>query len=196
MEERGVTGASVPGTTPYPWPYDGALSAERMALVITGGGAQWAEYVPHDDAAAAALEQLRTGLAAVGVLVVLVTHDGPWPRLHAVTGTPAVPLEPRAGEVAIRAAGLDGYYGSSLAAVLRRHGRTHLVVAGLGLETTVHGTVRRGNDRGDECLTVIDASTAHDPSLRHAARSSIEMSGGIFGAVGETAAVLSALTPG
>jgi nicotinamidase-related amidase len=110
--------------------------------------------------------------------------------------SPAVPIEPCDGELVVTAAGLDGYYGGALAATLRRHGRTDLLVAGLGLETTVHGTVRRGNDRGDECLTVIDACSPHDPALLHASRSSIEMSGGIFGAVGATVDVLAAyLTP-
>lgn len=183
----------VPGTTPYAWPFHGALSPERTALVLTGGGADWAARVPRDDVAAAALDRLRRELPATGVLVVVVVHQPPWPRLLSVAD-PAAPLEPRDGEVTVTAAALDGYYGSGLAALLRRHGRTDLLVAGLGLETTVHGTIRRGNDRGDECLTVIDASTPHDPALRHASRSSIEMSGGIFGAVGETAAVLAAYT--
>jgi nicotinamidase-related amidase len=186
--------AFVTDTTPYPWPYHGRLDATRTALVVTGAGDAWAAHVPRSDAAAAALERLRTELPRAGVLVVVVVADPPWQRLAPV-GDPAVAVQPRAGELVVSAPGLDGFYGSALASVLRRHGRTDLLVAGLGLETTVHGTVRRGNDRGDECLTVVDASTPHDPSLLQSSRSSIEMSGGIFGAVGETAAVLAAFAP-
>jgi nicotinamidase-related amidase len=103
-----------------------------------------------------------------------------------------VALGARTGELALVAAGIDGFYGSPLDAILHRNERTHLLVAGLGLETAVHSTVRRANDRGYECLTVIDACLPHDTALVPASRSSIEMSGGIFGAVGASADVLAA----
>ncbi len=45
--------------------------------------------------------------------------------------------------------------------------------------------MRSANDRGYECLLVIDACVPHDPELVAASRSQIEMSGGIFGAVGD-----------
>ena len=94
--------------------------------------------------------------------------------------------------VTVRAAGIDGFYGSDLDPVLRRLGRSHLLLVGLGLETTVHSTMRRANDRGYECLLVADAALAIDDRLRPASISSIEMSGGIFGAVGTTDPVLAA----
>jgi len=79
--------------------------------------------------------------------------------------------------------------------VLRAAGATHLLVAGHGLEGPVHSTLRSANDRGYECLLVIDACSPLDPGLAGAARSMVEMSGGIFGAVGTTADVLAALVP-
>ncbi|RZI92158.1 MAG: isochorismatase family protein, partial [Microbacterium sp.] len=66
-------------------------------------------------------------------------------------------------------------------------------VVGAGLETCVHSTMRSANDRGLECLLVLDACVAYDPDLVAPARSQVEMSGGIFGAVGDTSAVLDAL---
>jgi nicotinamidase-related amidase len=67
------------------------------------------------------------------------------------------------------------------------------VICGQWLETGVHSTMRSANDRGYECLLALDACVPYDPDLVPAARSQVEMSGGIFGAVGETAAVLAAL---
>lgn len=179
----------VASTTPYAWPFDGLVECHRTALILAGGGPVWAPFTPDDPDTRDRLEALRTTLSACGVLVVVIDHRIRATRIAPVP-SPAPLLDGRAGEVVVTAAGIDGFYGSALDATLRSHGRTHLLVAGYGLETTVHSTVRRANDRGYECLTVIDASLAHDPELRHASRSSIEMSGGIFGAVGATDDVL------
>ncbi len=54
--------------------------------------------------------------------------------------------------------------------------------------------MRDANDRGYECLLVLDACVPIDPDLVTASVSSIEMSGGIFGAVGTSADVIAALT--
>ena len=83
--------------------------------------------------------------------------------------------------------------GDSLDALLRSLGRDQLLLTGSWLETSVHSTMRSANDRGYECLLVLDACTAYDPDLVAASRSQIEMSGGIFGAVGHTDDVLAAL---
>ena len=93
----------------------------------------------------------------------------------------------------VQAAGIDGFYGSELDSVLQTHKRSHLLVVGRALETTVHSTLRRANDRGYECLTVADATASIENTCRAGALSSIEMSGGIFGAVGMTEPVLRAL---
>ena len=106
--------------------------------------------------------------------------------------SPVSAPDPGSTSVTVRAAGIDGFYGSDLDPVLRRLGRSHLLLVGLGLETTVHSTMRRANDRGYECLLVADAALAIDDRLRPASISSIEMSGGIFGAVGATDPVLAA----
>jgi nicotinamidase-related amidase len=184
---------TVANTTPYAWPFDGVIDPACTALVLAGCDAFSAVRTPGDPAAAANIEALRQHLATAGVLVVLVHH--PLPPTHGAPTTPATPSTPlgvRDGELIITAAGLDGFYGSALDATLRRNGRTHLLLAGLGFETAVHSTLRRANDRGYECVTVADACACGDPDLRHASISSIEMSGGIFGAIGATADVLAA----
>ncbi|WP_170316743.1 cysteine hydrolase family protein, partial [Acrocarpospora corrugata] len=98
----------------------------------------------------------------------------------------AAPLKP---DQVVHAAGWDGFHGSDLDSVLRAAGRDLLLLAGCCLELGVHSTMRAANDRGYECLLVEDACAAAAPDLRHAALSTIEMSGGIFGAVGSTTAV-------
>jgi hypothetical protein len=47
---------------------------------------------------------------------------------------------------------------------------------------------------GFECLLVVDACVPHDTELVAPSVSMIEMSGGIFGAVGTSAAVVDALS--
>ena len=69
------------------------------------------------------------------------------------------------------------------------------VVAGHGLEGPVHSTMRGANDMGYECLLVLDAATVLVPGLAGPSRSMVEMSGGIFGAVGRSADVVAALRP-
>ena len=95
----------------------------------------------------------------------------------------------------IEAAGIDAFHGSGLDAALRHAGATHLLIVGHGLEGPVHSTMRSANDQGYECLLVLDAASPLRPDLVPASRSMVEMSGGIFGAVGLTADVLAALVP-
>ena len=98
-----------------------------------------------------------------------------------------------AGSSAVTAAGIDAFFGGPLDAVLRSRGTDHLLLVGLGLESTVHSTMRSANDRGYECLLVVDACAPLDPAALPHAVSMVEMSGGIFGAVGLTEPVLAAL---
>lgn len=93
----------------------------------------------------------------------------------------------------IEAAGLDGFYGSRLDAQLRAAGVDRLLLAGFGLEGPVHSTLRGANDRGYECLTLADCCATCEPECRDGALRSITMSGGIFSAIGTTAALCEAL---
>lgn len=177
--------------TPYPWPYDGQVMAARTALVIAGNDLQSCSLVPADPTVIANLSELRRRLGAAGVLVVLVRHDLVGFRGElSVCPSPAEPLVESPDDVVVRCGGHDGFHSSVLETVLRRAGRTHLILGGFGFETAVHSTLRSANDRGLECLTVTDAAACVDPSLHRAAVSTIEMSGGIFGAVAPTSAVL------
>jgi nicotinamidase-related amidase len=94
----------------------------------------------------------------------------------------------------VDAFGVDGFTGSPLAEQLAGLDVDHLLLCGLGLEGPVHSTMRSANDRGLECLLVVDACASLDPSVADAAVRMIEMSGGIFGAVAPSSEVRRALT--
>lgn len=171
---------TVAHTTPYAWPWDGAHSPDRTALlVVTAPGAP---------APGAGVEALAGALRPVGGVVVHVTTAPP--RRPGAAAEAWGPADHR-----VDSAGVDGFYGSPLDGLLRSLGRDQLLLTGAWLETGVHSTMRSANDRGYECLLVLDACTAYDPDLVVASRSQIEMSGGIFGAVGMTDDVLAALVP-
>jgi biuret amidohydrolase len=173
---------SIDGTTPYPWPYDGPFDLQRCVLVVTGWDEHLWDHVPWPDTVLDHIEALASVVPTITVA-------------HGAGGHAAAPARPAPAPTArsMTCAGIDAFFGSALDATLRAGRWDHLLLAGLGLETTVHSTMRSANDRGYECLLVIDACAPLDPSLSSAAVSMIEMSGGIFGAIGTTAACLAAI---
>jgi nicotinamidase-related amidase len=176
--------AWVAGTEPYAWPYDGRLDGHHLALVLAGWDEGWrARAVPPTDPALAQRTlRLAATVAAHGALVVAVSHG----TAHLSISVP---------HRVVSAAGLDGFYGSPLDALLRAEGRSHLLLAGHGIEGPVHSTLRSANDRGYECLLVADACSSLTDHLAPASAKTVTMSGGIFGAVGTSGAVHDALAP-
>ena len=185
----------VPATTPYPWPYDGDLAGSGTALVVLmpeGTRPAAAELID-------AVSDLAGAVRRCGGTVISATTTRP-PRVRLPSGSPAgpstaSPLGWLLSDHVVHAAGIDAFYGSDLDLILRTAGIVRLLLAGCDLETSVHSTMRDANDRGYECLLVVDACAAVDQGLVAAAVSMIEMSGGIFGAVGRAADVIAALDP-
>jgi len=188
------------GTVPYPWPYDGCLDTDRLALVVAGAQAGWMEASCGSSRVAACIAGLSAVLRDAGALVVLVQHarpagtrPGPLPPERRSAGArPGV--VPAAGELVVRAGGIDGFHGGPLDGELRSRGVDHLVLAGFGGEACVDSTLRSANDRGYECLTLTDVVAYLSPELGRHALASITMSGGIFGAVGSSDALVHALS--
>lgn len=186
----------VAGTTPYPWPFDQGLARHRLALLVCGAGEARVAPIAEDLEVEDNIGRLREAAASIGVPVFLLDHDlnvRRTPGLGNGNGRWSQPLSPNGAEQVVHAAGVDAFYGSALDPVLRSARIDELILIGRGFETTVHSTLRTANDAGYECLTVSDACLAIDERCRSAAISTIEMSGGIFGAVGLTAAVVNAL---
>lgn len=195
-----MEGLVVQGTQPYPWPFHGRLDPSRLALVTVGCQRWWADRTTGTEAALAALERAAAAVRHAGGLVVAVRHGRPsGPARHRIplprpgeVGWEPLSLRVR-GDVLVDATGVDGFFGSSLDADLRSLDRDTLVIGGLGLESAVYSTMTGANDRGYECLTLTDASAPHDAAVAERALCSITMSGGIFGAIGTTSALCSAL---
>jgi len=178
----------IPDSDPYPWPYDDDASFERLALLVCGAHTPWWTPGAADDN----IEALVAALALTSTTLIATRHaPGPWPRRPN-------PVEPgplvRAAHLQLQCPGYDAFYASALEIELRRRGITHLLVCGYGGEVTVDSTIRTANDRGFECLLVADAVAWVNPITGAGATSSVTMSGGIFGAVGTTSAVLSNLS--
>ncbi|MCC5950990.1 MAG: cysteine hydrolase family protein [Acidimicrobiia bacterium] len=181
----------VAGTEPYPWPWPGEIDRSAVAVVLAGWDTHWAARSVGDcDGAVERLDALVVAALAADVPVIGLAHPPP-PRAMSAWPDP-VPLG-GVGIASVAAGGIGGFSAGPLDGVLRAEGRTHLLVAGHGLEGPVHSTLRSANDRGYECLLVADACTPLTIDAAASAAHSVTMSGGIFGAVGSTADVIDAL---
>lgn len=187
-------------TTPYPWPFDGCLEPERLALVVAGAQAAW--YQASWDAAAtlARIADVADAVRSAGALVVFIQHEGvardrppAFPPVARTTGGDLV-LVPNPGDLVVRATGIDGFHGGPLDDELRSRRIDHLVLAGFAAEACVDSTLRSANDRGYECLALTDAVAPFSADLGGHALSSVTMSGGIFGAIGSSSTLLDALS--
>jgi nicotinamidase-related amidase len=189
-------------TTPYPWPWNGELDPTATAVLVVGPERRGPELAGPE---ASAVEALATSTvvaatrAAGGAVIRVVT--APPRRPPGSAGRVGVPVpdaqadaaDDGAADAVAHAAGLDGFFGSGLESLLRSRRIERLLLVGSGLETAIHSTMRTANDMGFECLLVVDACVPHDTELVAASVSMIEMSGGIFGAVGNSAALIEAL---
>jgi nicotinamidase-related amidase len=165
----------VASATPYSWPWHGRPDPSRLALLVLRSG-HWEGSSVRDEQADALLAELAGAVRRSGGLVV------------AIGVTPSFPAD-----AVVPAGGIGAFYGTSLDDILRRAGRTDLLLAGWGLEGPVHSTMREANDRGYECLLVPDACHAVDADLVQAACSMVMHSGGIFGAYAPGREVIAAL---
>jgi len=187
-------------TVPYPWPYDGCIATEQMALLICGAQHQLIEVSSGADDVRGRLLDVAAAMRARGGRVLWVRHGtGDRPARPNVSlprrDTPGwqIALARDSADDVIDSAGWDACFGSRLDHALRGGGYRSIVIGGFASEITVDSTVRTLNDRGHECLVLTDGCAPLDPELGARAHHSLTMSGGIFGALGASSDLLDAL---
>lgn len=163
---------------PYAWPYHGKLLPERTALLVcTDKCAKNAAVRDPVARLSAVLDHARTA----GIFVVLLPDADGLPLFADVAD--AIVTRPRLG----------GFTGTDLDLVLRTARRTDLIFAGYPFELGAESTMREANDLGYECLLLEDCSVGLTRETFVGAVRSVQMSGGIFGAVAAAADVLDLL---
>jgi len=97
-------------------------------------------------------------------------------------------------EIVIDKPGKGSFVATDLELVLNVNKIQNLIITGVTTDVCVHTTLREANDRGYECLLLSDCSAALDKEVHNAACKSVQLSGGIFGAVADLRTLLDAFT--
>jgi|GEM_PF-168937 len=99
-------------------------------------------------------------------------------------------LSPLPNELVIDKPSYGAFTRTVLERQLRARGIEHLYLTGLTADVCVHTTLREATDRGFFCHYVRDAVSTFDPELRIACERMVEVEGGVWGELTDSAAVI------
>lgn len=102
-------------------------------------------------------------------------------------------LAPRPGEVVIDKPGKGAFYATPLHDILQDKGITHLLFMGVTTEVCVQTSMREANDRGYDCLLLVDCTESYFPSFKATTVQMLHAQGGIIGWTADSPALLAAL---
>ena len=135
------------------------------------------------------LARIEAGQSAIGT-------PGPLGRflIRGEPGFQIIPeLTPAPGEFVIDKTANSAFWGTDLAAILAARGIRALILAGVTTDVCVHCTLREANDRGFECLLARDACGSGDAEAHRAALHMVTVEDGVFGALADVDAIVTAL---
>jgi len=209
-------------STPYAWPWNGDLRPDNTALVIidmqtdfcgTGGYVDMMGYdLSMTQAPIQPIRSVLTAMRAKGYHIIH-TREGHRPDLSDLppnkrwrsqqsgkilirgeAGWDIIPeLYPEPGEIIIDKPGKGSFCATDLHLILRTRGIQNLILTGITTDVCVSTTMREANDLGFECLVLSDCCGATDQGNHQAALKMVTMQGGVFGAVGDSAALIAVL---
>jgi nicotinamidase-related amidase len=103
-------------------------------------------------------------------------------------------LAPVAGEIVIDKPGKGAFYATSLGTQLSARNITHLIFMGVTTEVCVQTSMREANDRGFECLLLVDCTESYFPEFKAATVAMTHAQGAIVGWTATSALLLAALS--
>ncbi|MCW8165233.1 cysteine hydrolase [Verminephrobacter aporrectodeae subsp. tuberculatae] len=102
-------------------------------------------------------------------------------------------LAPWPGEPVIDKPGKGAFHATGLQQMLEQRGISHLIVMGVTTEVCVQSTMREANDRGYDCLLLLDCTESYFPQFKTATAEMIRAQGAIVGWTANSTQLLSTL---
>jgi len=102
-------------------------------------------------------------------------------------------LAPLPDEIVIDKPGKGAFYATSLHVTLQQRHISHLIFMGVTTEVCVQTSMREANDRGYDCLLLVDCTESYFPQFKAATIDMTHAQGGIVGWTTSSERLLSAL---